>query len=115
MQSRLTISNGADSLKRFRKTAWRCQATFQTPLPNPRRFVDDIVASIPELRGGSVTIDQVIFEPRHLVPDPRPFVIYADHDQYATFFAQTKGNLNRVIVPLKRSKFRHVEDFTRGL
>ena len=31
------------------------------------------------------------------VPDPSPFSIYADHDEYCTFFAHSKSNLNRVV------------------
>src|ERR1700761_8827318 len=40
------------------------------------------------------------------VPAPKPFVIYADHDEYITFFAHTKSNLNRVASALSESKFQ---------
>ncbi|HTI70095.1 MAG TPA: hypothetical protein VMF06_09020 [Candidatus Limnocylindria bacterium] len=29
------------------------------------------------------------------VPKPKPFVIYSDHDEFTTFFAASKSNLNR--------------------
>jgi hypothetical protein len=31
------------------------------------------------------------------VPEPRPFAIYADHDEFTTFFAHTRSNLNHVV------------------
>lgn len=34
------------------------------------------------------------------IPIPQPFIIYADHDEYTTFYAMTKSNLNRVVQPL---------------
>ena len=46
-------------------------------------------------------------------PSPKPFVIYADHDEYATFFASSRANLNSVASPLIDRGFRAVEDYTR--
>ena len=34
------------------------------------------------------------------IPVPKPFVIYADHDEYATFFANNKSNLNLIVEAL---------------
>ena len=31
------------------------------------------------------------------IPAPKPFVIFADHDEYTTFFSPTKSNLNRAV------------------
>ena len=42
-------------------------------------------------------------------PLPKPFVIYADHAEYTTFFANTKGNLNQVVLPLEAAGFETVE------
>jgi hypothetical protein len=42
-------------------------------------------------------------------PSPKPFVIYADHDEYTTFFANTKGKLNQVVLPLNAAGFEKVE------
>ncbi len=48
------------------------------------------------------------------VPSPKPFVIYADHDEYTTFFANSKSNLNGVVEPLRREGFKTV-DYERKL
>jgi hypothetical protein len=48
------------------------------------------------------------------VPAPKPFVIYADHDEYTTFFANTKSNLNGVVEPLLKQGFEKV-DYERDL
>jgi hypothetical protein len=50
-----------------------------------------------------------------LVPVPKPFVIYADHDEYTTFLASTKSNLNRVVQPLAAAGFQKVPDYERIL
>ena len=44
---------------------------------------------------------------------PKPFVIYADHDEYTTFYANTKSNLNRVSQPLLKNEFQQIPDFQR--
>ncbi|MFO1523436.1 MAG: hypothetical protein U1F77_03995 [Kiritimatiellia bacterium] len=43
------------------------------------------------------------------VPTPKTFVIYADHDEYATFFAISKSNLNAAVTPLLENGFKQVE------
>jgi hypothetical protein len=48
------------------------------------------------------------------VPTPKPFVIYADHDEYTTFFGNSKSNLNGVTEPLLRQGFQKV-DYERNL
>jgi len=48
------------------------------------------------------------------VPTPKPFVIYADHDEYTTFFASSKSKLNGVIEPLLKQGFKAV-DYERNL
>ncbi len=48
-----------------------------------------------------------------LVPKPRPFVIYADHDDWITFYANTTSHLNGIIRPLVDAGFRLVEDWRR--
>jgi hypothetical protein len=47
------------------------------------------------------------------VPVPKPFVIYADHDEFATFFANTKSNLNSVVQPLLKNGFKGVLNYQR--
>ena len=48
------------------------------------------------------------------IPTPKPFVIYADHDEYMTFFANSKSNLNGVVEPLLKQGFEAV-DYERNL
>ena len=49
------------------------------------------------------------------VPTPKPFVIYADHDEYTTFYANTRSNLNRVVKALSAQGFEEVIGYTRQL
>jgi hypothetical protein len=49
------------------------------------------------------------------IPVPKPFVIYADHDEYITFYANTKSNLNRVAQLLTTAGFDSVRDYERRL
>ena len=49
------------------------------------------------------------------VPTPKPFVIYADHDEFTTFYANTKSNLNRIVHALSDKDFEKVEDYERNL
>ncbi len=49
------------------------------------------------------------------VPNPKPFVIYADHHDCATFYAQTKSNLNLVSQSLLAQGFEEIEGSRKGL
>jgi hypothetical protein len=49
------------------------------------------------------------------VPTPKPFVIYADHDEYTTFFANVRSNLNRVVGALVVQGFEQVAEYKRQL
>jgi len=49
------------------------------------------------------------------VPTPKPFVIYADHDEYTTFYASTRSNLNRVVTPLLVQGFEQIANYSRRL
>jgi hypothetical protein len=152
----MTISSNPEALKKFVRTTWAYQATFETPLKNLQPFVSAILSADGRLESGTITIDQIVFEPKNLknllkansqageicrhqtlaaegkpqthellvaalsdwidflfVPMPKPFVIYADHDEYATFYANTKSNLNLVVAPLLAGKFKQVSDYQR--
>ncbi|MFO1461222.1 MAG: hypothetical protein U1G08_17695 [Verrucomicrobiota bacterium] len=152
----MTFAETPGSLKRFRRTPWRFQTTFSTPLRNLPEFTAMILSSLGEVRSGIVLIDRVVFEPVNLigllkqdgftgavghdvtleatgakdvgelleaalgdwldfafVPSPKPFVLYADHDEFTTFYANTKSHLNRVVEPLKARGFREVPGFVR--
>jgi len=47
------------------------------------------------------------------IPTPKPFVFYADHDNWITFYAQTKSHLNHIIEPLSTQGFKLVENWQR--
>jgi hypothetical protein len=49
------------------------------------------------------------------VPEPKSFGIYADHDEFTTFFAHTRSNLNRVVKPLAEGGFKMIPDYERRL
>ena len=48
------------------------------------------------------------------IPTPKTFVIYADHDEYTTFFATSKSKLNGVVEPLLKQGFKAV-NYERNL
>jgi hypothetical protein len=49
------------------------------------------------------------------VPDPKAFVIYSDHDEYTTLYANTRSNLNRVAEPLLAGGFQEVSGYRRPI
>ena len=49
------------------------------------------------------------------IPTPKPFVFYADHDDWITFYANTKSHLNHVIDPLGSRGYKLVQDWQREL
>jgi len=49
------------------------------------------------------------------IPEPKSFAIYADHDEYTTFFAHARSNLNRVVKVLADHGFKIVADYERHL
>jgi len=49
------------------------------------------------------------------IPDPKPFTIFADHDEFTTFYAQTRSNLNRVVNPLVEAGFKQIQNYRRQL
>ena len=149
----MTLSEAPGAVKQFRKRAWRFQQTFKTPLEDLPTFVKTIVSG-EDFQGGSLTIDQAVFEPKHLItlmsrhsiaprysqdislvaqgeeevvsllqaalgdwvdfifiPEPQPFVIFADHDEYTTFFANTRANLSRVVTNLSTQRFTMIHDY----
>jgi len=153
----MQVSDAAGAKKQLHTLSWSFQQTFKTPVRTLAPFAATIV-SAGSLQAAFVTIEQVVFEPEHLisllseyslshsfrkgttvtasgsnevakllraafadsvdflfVPRPKSFVIYADHDEYATFYANTKSNLNRVVAALSAKSFEQVADYTRPL
>jgi len=153
----MKVFDSPGALKQLRKSPWRFQKTFKTPLRRLDPFVAVIVQTgAPET--AYITIDQVVFEPKHwidllaryslpsrygkgisvtaagqreigellhaafadwvdflFVPSPKPFVIYADHDEYTTFYANTRSNLNRIVQPLLSQGFDVIAEYARQL
>ena len=49
------------------------------------------------------------------IPTPKPFVFYADHDDWITFYANTKSHLNHVIEPLASHGYKIIQNWQREL
>lgn len=85
----------------------------QHHLPNPVRHDTTIMA---ETAAESLSLltaalgDWVDFL---YVPAPKPFVLYADHDEYTTFFASRQSNLHPVTSALTAGGFARVEGYLR--
>ena len=62
----MSITKTPGVAKKLRMTQWEFQSTFETPLKQLEPFVSAILAANEALESGSVTIDQVVFEPEHL-------------------------------------------------
>ena len=145
----MTLAHTSGSIKKFRRTPWRFQETFWTPLSQLAPFVSAIISAGTGVKGGTLILENAVFDLRHLngslakhglqpieigterdwtveaagfeetrellqaaladwldfafVPAPKPFVIYADHDEFITFSANSKSNLNSVIHSLQQS------------
>jgi hypothetical protein len=154
----MKVSDTPSALKQIRKTGWKFQRTFVTPVKKLRPFVATIVSAGQSFQTASITIDQAVFEPKHwidqlirhslppqyqkgtsvtavgepeieellhavfsdcvdflFVPVPKTFVIYADHDEYTTFYANARSSLNRVTEPLLTQGFHEVSGYQRRL
>ena len=154
----MLVSQTDGAMKKFRRTPWRFQQTFVTPLKELPAFTGAIVGSIRDVATATIVIDQVVFQAKNLeallnqrqlslpvqhdasitaettnevqalliaafsdwvdfvfTPSPKPFVIYADHDEYATFFASSRSNLNSIARPLLDGGFKAVENYPRKI
>src|SRR5689334_3333696 len=65
----MRIFEAPGTLKKYRRSEWQFQQTFQTPLKDLTRFTDSVMSALPEIEGAQAVLDQVVFEPRYgLVP-----------------------------------------------
>jgi hypothetical protein len=48
------------------------------------------------------------------LPKPKSFAIYADHDEFTTFYTPKRGALSRLKSGLEEAGFEAVPDYTRG-
>lgn len=152
----MTVTPTPGALKKFRRTPWRFQQTFERGEPDGiDQLVSLIIQSHTDISGGTVTIDEVVFSTERLsqvcpanatfthdssitaqspqelhallaaalwdgpnflcVPSPKPFVIYADHHDLITFYANTRSHLNHVTEPLIAHEYRPVNNWQREL
>jgi hypothetical protein len=152
----MTVSHASGALKKLQRTQWQFQRTFKTPLGDLERFVDAIASAHPEMSGGLLGVESVVFEPKHapqcatpdiwrtlaadstiavdspadarslliaalsdwldfyFVPEPKPFALYADHDEYCTFYAaNSRSKLSRVCDTLVRAGFQPIDGYER--
>jgi hypothetical protein len=49
----------------------------------------------------------------YFVPTPQAFIVYADHDEYTTIFAATKGAVSRTAESLLSLGFEEIRDYER--
>lgn len=62
----MKLSAASSTLKQLRKSPWKFQQTFKTPLKRLEPFVATIVSTgLPQT--ASVTIEQAVFEPKHWI------------------------------------------------
>jgi len=48
------------------------------------------------------------------VPEPQTFAIYADHDEYATFYSHTSATIDRLTKSLVGDGFKAVTNYVRS-
>jgi hypothetical protein len=63
----MKFSENPGTLKKFHRTPWKFQKTFQTPLNNLPSFLGAILSAHPQIVSGCLAIDQVVFAPKHLM------------------------------------------------
>lgn len=97
------------------------QAVFE-----PKHWIDQLIRhSLPPRYQKGTSVTAVGQQVHHaalsdwvdfvFVPTPKTFVIYADHDEYTTFYANTRSNLNRVAEPLLTQGFEEISGYQRRL
>ena len=63
----MTLSEETGALKKFRRTAWKFQQTFLTPMQRLPTYVAGIISANEQMKSGCLTIEQAVFEPTHLI------------------------------------------------
>ena len=44
---------------------------------------------------------------------PKAFAIYADHDEYTTFYANRRGNLSKIVQAMRKAEYNQVNEYER--
>jgi hypothetical protein len=60
----MRASESPGLLKKFRRSPWKFQRTFRTPLQDLARFTHVIMSTLPTTERASAIFEQVVFEPR---------------------------------------------------
>ena len=63
----MKLSHNPGAIKRFRRTPWKFQTTFATPLKNLTPFVAAITTAHEPFASASLTLDTVVVEPRNML------------------------------------------------
>jgi hypothetical protein len=63
----MEISDTPGALKQIRRTAWKFQRTFRTPVKNLKPYVATIVSAGQSFQTACITIEQAVFEPKHWI------------------------------------------------
>jgi hypothetical protein len=151
----MKLSKARGEVYHFRESPLPFQSTFETPLKDLPHFVSTILSPF-RLEKARVTIDKVVFEPKHLlkllashsipaescvdvtleatgpekiaalleaalsdwvdflfVPAPEQFVLYADHDEWTTFFAGSESELASITSAMSNGGFKMIADYER--
>jgi hypothetical protein len=61
----MTFASAPGAFKKFKRTPWRFQQTFRTPLKDLDRFVETILATA-RIEHCTITIDEVLFDPKNV-------------------------------------------------
>jgi hypothetical protein len=138
MRDAMKLSKARGEVYHFRESPLPFQSTFETPLKDLPHFVSTILSPF-RLEKARVTIDKVVFEPKHLlkllashsipaalleaalsdwvdflfVPAPEQFVLYADHDEWTTFFAGSESELASITSAMSNGGFKMIADYKR--
>lgn len=84
------------------------------PEKSPLPLIDDTSLSGTGEEVASLLAAALMDGPDFLfIPNPKPFVCYADHDQWITFFSNTKSHLNHIIEPIAARGYKLVQDWQR--
>src|SRR5437867_11605448 len=103
----MIVTHTQGAMKRFGRPAWRFQQTFEVPLQDIDRFVSTIASVHGLIHEACITIDQVVFEAKHLTA---LLSTDASKDRLTRDFSITAGSAQEVEL-LLRAAFSDWIDF----
>lgn len=93
----MKLSDNPEALKRFRKTPWKFQETFHTPLEDLGNFVTTILTGCAELEAASMTIESAVFEPKHLISVLKNHALEPSYARGATLTTDNREEVPRLL------------------